>query len=1258
MQGFPSDSQVLLPLNPSARGLTGSPFPSAPSQPFYSSSSSLPGSPGLPWKSQWSERDELLNIHHHSPSSHHLSSSSIADSEAQFSYQAQDDQAASLQDTQSSYTGGSLSETWSYRSLSPSSSVHSDHVRDEWNATAQDTQSISTEGSNVDFPLSSGCCPPSPTDSNSVCSEKIPTASSLNCEKRKQSASSTSSLSVTRSVSLRKSKRPPPPPLRSDSLRSCPNRTTPCHSSSSPCRKHSTQRAPASSPKTFHDPWVPRSNTRRRQSGFTCGTVSSFESLGGVTQVATAVLQSEHLPPNPGHSDVDVFTPGSPGSEEEGPRFTANHPQGETRLQRLASPSSGYSSQSNTPTPGTPVSSPITPSSPLTPSPGAFSPHSLFSPSQSPFFPPSPTFLPKQRSLGHSRPKPLVPERKSSHLSLSSSFSSTSSLSSCTSSDSSAKHPLLPPPPLPPPQTECVSSVFYSPLRESPTCPVFLPPPPPPPPLPSSMPPPPPPPLPPAHRPPPPPYSYAIKHSGHQAAVSPLSSSLNFTFTPAPPPSLLLHPSDHPTSSLDDLPLPPPPPPPLSCFPATGFLRPGKCTRGASKAIVHSSPLVTAEALQGVKLRSVKNQEVLFASIPQANQVHSDGGVFEKGPFGFNRGAESQKSSDAGCSEVSTTYGLTNNTETNNAVQTVLDYDSSTTVDSEKTPNSESIHANYQNLIDVVLSPEKQLHSRSNLINCKSPQELQHNDRKVNSDIYPTLPSDSNSASRVRISSSPGRIKSTMPLVSLQQPDTANISIYDKQTQQNIAEKYKDSSYLTLPDKPHRQANSTDITEMRYPKVAEGTLAADSDFKCNRVCKPDGPKKCSTVDKPMLPRKPDLCIVGLMATSFNTQGGCEWKSNGKTTAMSSEGSPPQLPDSTFYTALHPDLTHSGSKGKTEPSASPDSITALPTNTTAPDLAPRSSQKPPILHKKPQFSLLSLKTTQPACSRNTGEASRGMSAVSDTLETRRMGSTGNMETMGVYSPTILGILESSCIKEPPLSSSENFSTSESETTSYNCSTLGTHQTPSLQTGAYSLGRSRSGCGAIQRTTIRETDEKMIRRVMMRSSLAEAQDEDERVEKEGTKIIATTSLTRKKIKSRKRRKKAAGRQLLMMSSTMEPFTSSSSSSSSSSLSSSSSDDDRKPVKNRETSKKMPPLHTRVYREDTSDSESPCAVIGHSLSRVLSTDSLQVELSFPDLRIQEPGEDEDGNQEEEEDASGPLEGKNHVRTYFCLRITNNTI
>lgn len=90
-------------------------------------------------------------------------------------------------------------------------------------------------------------------------------------------------------------------------------------------------------------------------------------------------------------------------------------------------------------------------------------------------------------------------------------------------------------------------------------------------------------------------------------------------------------------------------------------------------------------------------------------------------------------------------------------------------------------------------------------------------------------------------------------------------------------------------------------------------------------------------------------------------------------------------------------------------------------------------------------------------------------------------------------------------------------------------------------------------------------------------------------------------------------------------------------------------------------MPPLPTRVFFEDSSDSESPCAVVGqslHSLSSMLSTDSLQVQLSFPDLQIQEPGEAEDRNQEVEE-ASGPLDGKKKSpEALLFLRIAINTM
>lgn len=51
--------------------------------------------------------------------------------------------------------------------------------------------------------------------------------------------------------------------------------------------------------------------------------------------------------------------------------------------------------------------------------------------------------------------------------------------------------------------------------------------------------------------------------------------------------------------------------------------------------------------------------------------------------------------------------------------------------------------------------------------------------------------------------------------------------------------------------------------------------------------------------------------------------------------------------------------------------------------------------------------------------------------------------------------------------------------------------------------------------------------------------------------------------------------------------------------------------------------------MCQEETSDSESSCALIGqsrYSLSSVLSTDSLRGELLLPDLLIQEPEEGEE--------------------------------
>ncbi|GLD74315.1 NHS-like protein 1, partial [Lates japonicus] len=536
LQGFPSDLQLpLLPLDPTARVTPQSPISSSSSFPSSPVICSLPNTPSRTLQSEWSypsdkPLNEVAQPHGSPSSSHYLSSSSIADSESQFSYQALDDQC--------SYDGG----RWSYRPLSPSSSVHSGQTGGDWNSITQDMRCVSGEGWSCDPLLSSGRSSPAYTDTTSLCSEKTTSSPQLNREKRKSTTSSSSySRSVTRSISLRKSKRPPPPPLRSDSLRRRPGRSKSSRSCSSPRQERSprlertTPWTPVSSPPTFQDPWVPRSNTKRRQSGLNCGTVTTFEPLN-LNCKAPASPDSpppEHLPPSPGHPHPHALTPGSPGSEEEGlrlpltPQPAASSMAG---LQRLASPSSGYSSQSNTPIPGTPVT----------------------------------------RSQGEGRAKPPVPERKSSLFSsLSSSFSSTSSLSSCTSSDSSAKHPLLPAPPPPPPLPECCPlspPVFSSPIHESPPPAPPLPqsclPAPPsftklsaaPPPPPSSLPPPPPlppsslptpPPLPPSSRPPPPPYSYAVRQTSQHALVSTMSSLTSF-----------------PLPALPDIP-PPPPPPPL-----------------------------------------------------------------------------------------------------------------------------------------------------------------------------------------------------------------------------------------------------------------------------------------------------------------------------------------------------------------------------------------------------------------------------------------------------------------------------------------------------------------------------------------------------------------------------------------------------------------------------------------------------------------------------------------------------------------------
>ncbi|KAF7657646.1 hypothetical protein LDENG_00024120 [Lucifuga dentata] len=295
---------------------------------------------------------------------------------------------------------------------------------------------------------------------------------------QEDSASLYSDRSLSRSISLRKSKKPPLPPARTDSLRRKPGAKKPLggvnaisganeandatlnesliaslqQSLQMGLREGKGKGASPSSPShsfcsDYDDPWVLRSRSQSSVSATSsaaslaanakCGGVSNVYSLCHVTpaQSDTSSLRSDYADswgyymdypytmstgPRPGelqngceaHRSSKSQTPAAPGQEAEmatKPKQATSSPD---RVHRLTSPSSGYSSQSNTPTAGTPVPS-----------------------------------LVRSMSPSGSRPKPKVPERKSSLLSSVSMSSSSTSLSSITSDSLKSSGP--PPPPLP-----------------------------------------------------------------------------------------------------------------------------------------------------------------------------------------------------------------------------------------------------------------------------------------------------------------------------------------------------------------------------------------------------------------------------------------------------------------------------------------------------------------------------------------------------------------------------------------------------------------------------------------------------------------------------------------------------------------------------------------------------------------------------------------------------------------------------------------
>uniref|UniRef100_A0A3B5AVL1 NHS like 1 n=1 Tax=Stegastes partitus TaxID=144197 RepID=A0A3B5AVL1_9TELE len=434
--------------------------------------------------------------------------------------------------------------------------------------------------------------------------------------------------SLSRSISLRKSKKPPLPPARTDSLRRKPGAKKPLGGVSAISAatepnsvmlnetliaslqqslqmglrggkgKGASPSSPSHSPSSdYDDPWVlrPRSHSSisagssaASLAANNCGGVSNVYSLCHVTPAhsETSSLRSDYAdswgyymdyPRNHGdqraqtppvhatdnmsahpvlqnggeiHNSQAAGAPGHEGGVSVKPKISTSSPD---RVHRLTSPSSGYSSQSNTPTAGTPV----------------------------------PAFV-RSMSPSGSRPKPKVPERKSSLLSSVSISSSSTSLSSNTSDSlKSSGPPPPPPPPLPPPP-------FPPPLPPSSSTASPTTPPPPAPPLPTTP---------------------------QGTSLSPLPAcSTSPEFPPPPSPETLINPSSSFNGSFSPPPPPPPPapsmgpppPPPLPAF-VPSFSSPSvvKAVKDAPKPAPSNSPkspkpLITPFALQSVQLRSVK----------------------------------------------------------------------------------------------------------------------------------------------------------------------------------------------------------------------------------------------------------------------------------------------------------------------------------------------------------------------------------------------------------------------------------------------------------------------------------------------------------------------------------------------------------------------------------------------------------------------------------------------------------------------------
>ncbi|NXA59963.1 NHSL1 protein, partial [Mohoua ochrocephala] len=441
--------------------------------------------------------------------------------------------------------------------------------------------------------------------------------------------------SLARNISLKKAKKPPLPPSRTDSLRRMPKKKAQSNGqvldeTLIATLQHSLQlnlkckngSSPSQSPcSDYEDPWVLRSRSQSSvsaSSSMMSTTAPNLYSICTVTpsQSETSSIKSEYADQWGYYSDyaavaddqmkspvthsasassalsdysISHFSDGSRASVPQVPSGLAKPKSASPeKSHRVTSPSSGYSSQSNTPTALTPV----------------------------------PVLVKSASSgSGKSKLKPKVPERKSSLLSSVSMSSSSTSLSSNTSTEGSVTlkklDPALSPPPdsgAPPPPP---------PLPTPPHCPELSPPPPPPPtevmdlsPLSASP-----------TFPPPPPEAGVNSSFAQTVPWFPQEASISSFSSPVPPP---------PPCSIAV----PPPAPPLdpkitkgaTIYPQYSFKKrnqddscysPVKQPLGKQDASRPVMPLVTTKALQMVQLRSVKKSTEGEPSTESASETTS-----------------------------------------------------------------------------------------------------------------------------------------------------------------------------------------------------------------------------------------------------------------------------------------------------------------------------------------------------------------------------------------------------------------------------------------------------------------------------------------------------------------------------------------------------------------------------------------------------------------------------------------------------------